>query len=82
MRAALRKDSLRLDETDRRILRAMQRDARLTTAELADHVADRARADGIKQMLSQPPRQSLTPSQRHQRRLIAPSYRRETRPHP
>ena len=38
MKAALAKDSLGLDETDRRILRAMQRDARLTTAELADHV--------------------------------------------
>jgi Lrp/AsnC family transcriptional regulator, leucine-responsive regulatory protein len=38
MKATQRKDSLRLDETDRRILRAMQRDARLTTAELADKV--------------------------------------------
>src|SRR5882724_3877011 len=38
MKAAPRKDSLRLDETDRRILRAMQRDARLTTAELANKV--------------------------------------------
>jgi Lrp/AsnC family leucine-responsive transcriptional regulator len=34
----LRKDALRLDEVDRKILRALQQDARLTTAQLADKV--------------------------------------------
>ena len=43
------------------------------STEPADHIADRACADRIKQMPSQPPRQCLTPSQRHQRRLIAPA---------
>jgi Lrp/AsnC family leucine-responsive transcriptional regulator len=38
VKAAQRKDFLRLDEIDRRILRAMQSNARLTTAELADKV--------------------------------------------
>src|SRR6185312_6666116 len=33
-----RKDALRLDEIDRKILRALQQDARLTTAQLADKV--------------------------------------------
>ncbi|MGY8667784.1 Lrp/AsnC family transcriptional regulator [Bradyrhizobium sp. UFLA05-109] len=33
-----RKDALRLDEIDRKILRALQQDARLTTAQLADRV--------------------------------------------
>jgi Lrp/AsnC family transcriptional regulator, leucine-responsive regulatory protein len=36
--AARRKDAYRLDEIDRRILRALQQDARLTTAQLADSV--------------------------------------------
>jgi Lrp/AsnC family leucine-responsive transcriptional regulator len=36
--AVRRKDALRLDEIDRRILRALQQDARLTTAELADRI--------------------------------------------
>ena len=35
---APRKDALRLDEIDRKILRALQQDARLTTAQLADRV--------------------------------------------
>ncbi|MBR0750979.1 Lrp/AsnC family transcriptional regulator [Bradyrhizobium jicamae] len=35
---APRKDSLRLDEIDRKILRALQQDARLTTAQLADKI--------------------------------------------
>ena len=35
---APRKDALRLDEIDRKILRALQQDARLTTAHLADRV--------------------------------------------
>ncbi|MEZ2142738.1 MULTISPECIES: Lrp/AsnC family transcriptional regulator [Bradyrhizobium] len=35
---APRKDSLRLDEIDRKILRALQQDARLTTAQLADEI--------------------------------------------
>ena len=35
---APRKDALRLDEIDRKILRALQQDARLTTAQLADKV--------------------------------------------
>jgi Lrp/AsnC family transcriptional regulator, leucine-responsive regulatory protein len=34
----LRKDALRLDDIDRKILRALQQDARLTTAQLADKV--------------------------------------------
>jgi Lrp/AsnC family transcriptional regulator, leucine-responsive regulatory protein len=34
-----RKDALRLDEIDRKILRALQQDARLTTAQLADKIA-------------------------------------------
>jgi len=38
MASIQRKDAQRLDETDRRILRAMQQNARLTTAELADKV--------------------------------------------
>ena len=38
VKAAQRKDFLRLDEIDRRILRAMQSNARLTSAELADKV--------------------------------------------
>jgi len=38
MASIQRKDAQRLDETDRRILRAMQQNARLTTAELADRV--------------------------------------------
>ncbi|MDA9432313.1 Lrp/AsnC family transcriptional regulator [Bradyrhizobium sp. CCBAU 51627] len=33
-----RKDALRLDEIDRKILRALQQDARLTTAQLADRI--------------------------------------------
>ncbi len=33
-----RKDALRLDEIDRRILRALQHDARLTTAQLAESI--------------------------------------------
>ena len=33
-----KKDALRLDEIDRRILRALQQDARLTTVQLADKV--------------------------------------------
>jgi Lrp/AsnC family transcriptional regulator, leucine-responsive regulatory protein len=33
-----RKDAQRLDEIDRRILRALQQDARLTTAQLADKI--------------------------------------------
>jgi len=33
-----RKDALRLDEIDRKILRALQQDARLTTAQLADKI--------------------------------------------
>ena len=36
--AARRKDALRLDEIDRRILRALQQDARLTTAQLAERI--------------------------------------------
>ena len=35
---APRKDALRLDEIDRKILRALQQDARLTTAQLAERV--------------------------------------------
>ncbi|WBL81542.1 Lrp/AsnC family transcriptional regulator [Bradyrhizobium xenonodulans] len=35
---APRKDALRLDEIDRKILRALQQDARLTTAQLADKI--------------------------------------------
>lgn len=35
---ASRKDALRLDDIDRKILRALQQDARLTTAQLADRV--------------------------------------------
>ncbi|MCP3465319.1 MULTISPECIES: Lrp/AsnC family transcriptional regulator [unclassified Bradyrhizobium] len=35
---APRKDALRLDEIDRKILRALQQDARLTTAQLADRI--------------------------------------------
>ncbi|SFH67494.1 Lrp/AsnC family transcriptional regulator [Bradyrhizobium sp. Gha] len=35
---ASRKDALRLDEIDRKILRALQQDARLTTAQLAERV--------------------------------------------
>ncbi|WP_025035528.1 Lrp/AsnC family transcriptional regulator [Bradyrhizobium sp. DOA9] len=35
---APRKDALRLDEIDRKILRALQQDARLTTVQLADRV--------------------------------------------
>jgi Lrp/AsnC family leucine-responsive transcriptional regulator len=35
---ARRKDALRLDEIDRKILRALQQDARLTTAQLADKI--------------------------------------------
>jgi len=35
---APRKDALRLDEVDRKILRALQQDARLTTAQLADKI--------------------------------------------
>ncbi|MGY3239752.1 Lrp/AsnC family leucine-responsive transcriptional regulator [Bradyrhizobium sp. USDA 4472] len=35
---APRKDALRLDEIDRKILRALQQDARLTTAQLAEKV--------------------------------------------
>ncbi|MDA9500723.1 Lrp/AsnC family transcriptional regulator [Bradyrhizobium sp. CCBAU 11357] len=35
---AARKDALRLDEIDRKILRALQQDARLTTAQLADRI--------------------------------------------
>lgn len=35
---AVRKDALRLDDIDRKILRALQQDARLTTAQLADKV--------------------------------------------
>src|SRR5215471_11972351 len=35
---APRKDALRLDETDRKILRALQQDARLTTAQLAERI--------------------------------------------
>ena len=42
------------------------------SAEPANDIADRAHAERIKQMPSQPPRQSLTPSQHHQRRLTAP----------
>jgi len=38
MRPIQRKDAQRLDETDRRILREMQQNARLTTADLADKV--------------------------------------------
>lgn len=38
MNTVLRKDSHRLDDADRRILRAVQGDARLTTAELAARV--------------------------------------------
>src|SRR5215468_6656886 len=33
-----RKDAQRLDEIDRRILRALQQDARLTTAQLAERI--------------------------------------------
>ena len=36
--AVRRKDALRLDEIDRRILRALQQDARLTTAQLAERI--------------------------------------------
>ncbi|KRQ08210.1 AsnC family transcriptional regulator [Bradyrhizobium sp. CCBAU 51745] len=35
---APRKDALRLDEIDRKILRALQQDARLTTAQLAERI--------------------------------------------
>jgi Lrp/AsnC family leucine-responsive transcriptional regulator len=35
---APRKDALRLDDIDRKILRALQQDARLTTAQLADRI--------------------------------------------
>ena len=35
---APRKDALRLDEIDRKIMRALQQDARLTTAQLADRI--------------------------------------------
>jgi Lrp/AsnC family leucine-responsive transcriptional regulator len=35
---APRKDALRLDEIDRKILRALQQDPRLTTAQLADRI--------------------------------------------
>ena len=36
--SAPRKDALRLDAIDRKILRALQQDARLTTAQLADRI--------------------------------------------
>jgi Lrp/AsnC family leucine-responsive transcriptional regulator len=38
MQSSRESETRRLDETDRRILRALQRDARLTTAQLAEQV--------------------------------------------